>query len=120
MKTMFCLLAAAALLLAGCGEKSDQSATKPGTNAAKGGTSPASAPADYLGAMIKAQQSAIKTVDTSAIDKAIQMFEAEKGRNPRDLDELVKEKYIAKIPPAPNGMKIVYDATAGTVKVVPQ
>ncbi len=118
MKTAPCLLAAV-LLLAGCGENSGQAPAKSGTNATRS-SSPPNASADYLGTMIKAQQSAVKTVDSTSLDKAIQMFQVEKGRNPKDLDELVKEKYIPKIPPVPNGMKIVYDAAAGTVKVVPQ
>jgi hypothetical protein len=122
MKTAFCLLAIS-LLLAACSEKTDQPPAKTATNtnsAASGGTTPATAPGDYLGAMVKAQQSAVKTIDVGSLDKAIQMFEADKGRNPKDLDELVKEKFIARIPDAPNGMKIVYDANAGTVKVVPK
>ena len=35
-----------------------------------------------------------------------------------ELDELVKSKLIGEIPAAPAGMKIVYDSTAGQVKVV--
>ena len=48
------------------------------------------------------------------------MFNVEKGRNPKDLDELVTEKYLPKLPAAPYGMKLVYDAAAGKVKVVKQ
>jgi hypothetical protein len=121
MKTVLCLLAIS-LVLAACGQKSEQPPAKTGTNtAASGGATPAPASGgDYLGALVKAQQSAVKTVDVSSLDKAIQMFEADKGRFPKDLDELVKEKVIPKIPDAPNGMKFVYDANAGTVKVVPK
>jgi hypothetical protein len=46
------------------------------------------------------------------------MFGVDQGRNPKDLNELVEKKYIAKIPAVPNGMKLDYDATAGKVKVV--
>jgi hypothetical protein len=42
------------------------------------------------------------------------------GHFPKDLNELVEKKYIAQIPSAPNGMKIVYDASKGDVQVVPQ
>ncbi len=79
-----------------------------------------SAPADYLGALGKGQQSALKTVDTSRINQAVQFYNADHGRNPADLDELVKEKYLPQIPPAPYGTKLVYDAQSGTVKVVKQ
>ena len=44
----------------------------------------------------------------------------ENGRNPKDLNELVEKKTIPKLPDAPRGMKLDYDATAGKVKVVPQ
>ena len=98
------------LLLVGCGEKSSSPSNSSGN--------PLNAPGDYLNAAGKGQQHAIKTVDTAALNQAIQMFQVDKGRFPKDLDELVKEKFIPKIPEAPAGMKITYDATAGTVKVV--
>jgi len=69
MKRIFCLVAAAALLLGGCGEKN--SPPTQGTKAAGSGGSVATAPADYLGAMGKAQQNAVKTVDTTSLNKAI-------------------------------------------------
>src|SRR5262245_36671687 len=78
MKAPVCLMAA--LLLAGCGGKSDKSAS--GTNAASGGGNPLNAPADYLRGLKKAEDSAVKTVDTSRLTQAIQLFNVEKGRNP--------------------------------------
>jgi hypothetical protein len=48
------------------------------------------------------------------------MFSVENGRNPKDLNELVEKKFIPKVPDAPRGMKLEYDATAGTVKAVKQ
>ena len=83
-------------------------------------SSPLNAPADYVGALGKAQQTAVKTVDTASLDQAIQMFAGEHGRNPKDLSELVEQKLINRIPDAPRGMKIVYDADAGKVRVVAQ
>jgi len=103
--------------LAGCGDKSAPAGQ---TNATTSGSSPLSAPADYVGALGKAQQSAVKTVDTTSINKAIQMFGVDQGRNPKDLNELVEKKYLVKIPDAPYGMKLVYDAQAGSVTVVKQ
>ena len=117
MKLILLLAAATSLLLAGCGEKSNLPAQT--TNAATGG-SPLTAPVDYLAAVAKAQQSAIKTVDEVSLNQAIQMFNVDKGRFPKDLNELVEKKYIGQIPDAPYGMKIVYDASAGQVKVVKQ
>src|SRR6266571_8659876 len=114
---IFCLSVLTVTLLVGCGEKSDKPA--PGaTNAANTGGSPLTAPVDYLRAAGKAQQSAVKTVDTTSLNQAIQLFNVEKGRNPKDLNELVQEKFIPQIPAAPYGTKLVYDAGAGKVSVV--
>ena len=118
MKTSFCISLAASLLLIGCGGSSDKPPQT--TNGAASGSSPLSAPADYVGALGKAQQTAVKTVDTASLNQAIQMFNVENGRNPKDLNELVEKKFIPKIPAAPYGMKLEYDATTGKVKVVKQ
>jgi hypothetical protein len=118
MKRSFCFSLATSLLLLGCGQSSDKPAQP--TNAAAGGSSPLSAPADYVGALGKAQQTAVKTVDTASLNQAIQMFNVENGRNPKDLNELVEKKFIPSIPAAPYGMKLEYNATEGKVKVVKQ
>lgn len=118
MKTSFCISLAASLLLIGCGGSSDKPPQT--TNGAASGSSPLSAPADYVGALGKAQQTAVKTVDTASLNQAIQMFNVENGRNPKDLNELVEKKFIPKIPAAPYGMKLEYDAATGKVKVVKQ
>jgi hypothetical protein len=118
MKTSFVLSIIASLLLVGCGGQSDKGAQA--TNTTTSGSTPFSAPADYVGALGKAKQAAEKTVDTATLNQAIQMFSVEKGRFPKDLNELVAEKYIPKLPPAPYGMKLDYDAASGKVKVVKQ
>ena len=118
MKTLFCFCLAASLFLIGCGGSSDKPAQP--TNGAAAGSSPLSAPADYVGALGKAKQTAVKTVDTTSLNQAIQMFNVENGRNPKDLNELVEKKFIARVPAAPFGMKLEYDATAGKVKAVKQ
>jgi ABC-type Fe3+-hydroxamate transport system substrate-binding protein len=118
MKTKACFLAAVALLLGGCGEKTSQPAQ--GSNASSSGGSVATAPVDYLGAMGKAQQNAVKTVDTVSLNQAIQQFNIGEGRNPKDLNELVEKHYMPQVPTPPNGTKLDYDAAAGTVKVVKQ
>ena len=112
MKHWFILIFAAAAFTTGCGNNSDQSSSKPGEN-------PLNAPADYVGGLAKGQQVAVKTVDTAALSSAIQMFEATEGRYPKDLNELVSKKLIPAIPAPPRGMKFNYDATTGTVRVVP-
>jgi outer membrane murein-binding lipoprotein Lpp len=115
MKIILLLVAAASLLLAGCGDQSNPSAQT--TNATTSGN-PLTAPVDYLEAVGKAKQSAIKTVDVTSLNQAIQMFHVDNGRFPKDLNELVTEKIMPKIPDAPYGMKIEYDANSGKVKVV--
>jgi hypothetical protein len=106
------------LLLTGCSDSSQSSSTASSTNASSG--SPLTAPVDYLNAAAKGKQSAEKTIDTTSLDKAIQMFGVDKGRNPKDLNELVQEKYIPRIPDPPYGTKLVYDANSGTVTVQKQ
>jgi hypothetical protein len=109
-----------AFFLAGCSDNSQSSSSSPSTNTANSSGSPLTAPADYLNAIAKGKQSAEKTIDTTALDKAIQMFGVDHGRNPKDLNELVQQKYIPKIPDAPYGTKLVYDANSGTVTVQKQ
>jgi hypothetical protein len=108
----------ATALLSGCGEKSNSAA--PGTNAPTADTTPANAPGGYLGAMGKAQQNAVKTVDTTSVNQAIQLFNVDQARNPKDLNELVEKKYLPMVPTPPPGSRLEYDANAGTVKVVKQ
>jgi hypothetical protein len=100
--------------LTGCGNDSSKPAQ---TNS---GSSPLDTRGDYLSTLAKGQISAVKTVDTAALNQAVQMFNVQEGRFPKDLDELVKSKLIGEIPAAPAGMKIVYDSTTGQVKVVNQ
>jgi hypothetical protein len=118
MKTPVYLSLATSLFLVGCDENPNKPAQA--TNGAASGSSPLSAPADYVGALGKAKQAAVKTVDTTSLNQAIQMFSVENGRNPKDLNELVEKQFISKIPDAPYGMKLDYDATSGKVKVVPK
>jgi hypothetical protein len=103
--------------LAGCGQSSDTASKA--TNAATG-SSPLTAPVDYLGAVAKGEQRAVKTIDTARLNQAVQQFNVEQGRNPKDLNELVSEKYLPAIPPVPYGMKLDYDPKTGQVTVVKQ
>ncbi len=115
MKSLLTLLLVSAFFLAGCG---DQKSNPPvATNASSSG-SVLTAPVDYLDAVARAKLTSEKTIDTVSLNNAIQMFSVEKGRYPKSLDELVTEKVIPRLPAAPYGMKLVYDATTGTVKVV--
>lgn len=78
------------------------------------------APAQYMGALGQAERHAGATADVASLNQAIGQFQIDKGRFPKDLNELVQEKYLTKIPDAPYGMKIDYDPATGHVQVVKQ
>ena len=107
------------LALGACSEKSDSSSTAASsTTNSSTASSPLNAPAGYLGALARGQQTAVSTIDTASLDKAIQLFTVENGRNPKDLNELVEQKFIPKIPATPYGTKLVYDPASGKVSIV--
>lgn len=114
MKIHFLALIAAAALAAGCGDSS-----KPGTTA-NAVSNAVTAPVGYLGAVVQAKKYSEKQIDLAYVNQAIQQFQAGEGRLPKDLQELVTEHYLGKVPEAPYGYKIVYDAKAGSVSVVKQ
>jgi hypothetical protein len=118
MKSVTFLSLAALIVATGC-KPSGGSQTADSTNSSSSG-SVLQAPADYVGALGKAKQTAGKTVDVASLNQAIGLFQVDKGRFPKDLDELVQEKYLTKVPDAPYGMKIDYDPATGTAKVVKQ
>jgi hypothetical protein len=93
---------AVAGLLAGCGDNSPP---------------PAKNPADVNNPLVNAKRTADKTVDVSYLNQAIQLFNVQEGRLPKTLVELTP-KYVAKIPDAPLGYKISYDAKKGEASVV--
>ncbi|HMJ91628.1 MAG TPA: hypothetical protein VK530_17535 [Candidatus Acidoferrum sp.] len=115
MRTPSTVLAAVACLcFFGCEKKPTPKAADGSGNSGN----PLSAPADYLGALNKAQKSAQKTAGNVGIDQALKTFVAEEGRFPKTLEEL-KSKGI-NVPTPPAGMKWDYDPNTGIVKAVPQ
>jgi len=108
------ILAALSLPLAGCGDNSKSSkVVKEVDNAV-------SAPVNYVGATVQAEKYSQKQIDLAFVNQAIQQFQAGEGRLPKDLAEMVALHYLAKIPEAPYGYKIVYDPAVGAIKVVKQ
>jgi len=103
----------------GCSKKETPKSSTSTPASSSSGANPLTAPADYLGAAAKAQQSAGKTLSNAGLDQAVKLFYAQEGRFPKDLKELVPG-YLGSIPPPPRGMKYSYDAATGTVKVAPQ
>ena len=115
MKASFLILVAAGLLLAGCG-KSSSSSQPQGTSPTQATNTTASQcrppSGGYLGALMQADKYAVKTIDVSYLNQAVQLFNTQEGRLPKDLNELMPN-YVAKIPAAPYGSKIVYDRASG-------
>jgi hypothetical protein len=123
MKTPLLVSLAAVLLAAtGCDDggpgKAGQATNSASSSSPSSGGSVLTAPVDYLGAVGQAKRIADKTIDTSSINQAIQMFQTDKGRVPTDLNELVRDKYLPYLPQPPYGTKYEYDANLGQVKVV--
>jgi len=108
------LAVAAAALLAGCGGNSGS-----GPQATNSVSTATNGFGGYVKSLGEAQKTADKTIDVTSINQEIQLFNVQEGRNPKNLQELVPN-YMAKIPDAPHGYKIIYDATNGTVKVIQQ
>ncbi len=113
MKTHPFLILMAGLIFLGCHKKEE-----PKPEASSIGN-PVTAPVDYLGAIAKAKKMTEKTVETVGLQKTIDLFQAQEGRLPKDLNELVASGYLSKVPPPPAGMKLDYSPVTGQVKVVP-
>jgi hypothetical protein len=113
------LLPVLSLLLTGC-KPSDSSTASTGSSNSGSNDSVLQAPANYVNGLGRAERNAGATADVASLNQAIGSFQIDKGRFPNNLDELVQEKYLTKVPDAPFGMKIDYDASTGQVKVVKQ
>lgn len=100
VKIFAVLLAIAAVSWTGCRRNSP--APKPDTAAA---SEPALGPANDL---------------TSDPNLAFGSFVMARGRMPTNVQELVSEKFLRAVPPAPPGKKYVVDPKAGRVVLVAQ
>lgn len=103
-------------LLTGCGPStptSNTAATNPPAS------NPANAPFDYLSAQGKALRTAERTVSVAELQQAIQKFQAMEDRWPRNLNELVEQRYLNSAPTAPRGQHFLYNPTSGQIRVIP-
>ena len=100
----------------GCGKKETPAPTTDNNSSGN----PITAPVDYLGAVAKGKKVAEKQIDLVQLNQAIQMFQANEDRLPKDLDEVVAKHYLGAIPKAPYGMRIIYDPATGKVQIVKQ
>ena len=110
------IIVAAALALCGCGKQ--QNASPPAAAPAPSSSSGTSG--NYLGALARGEQKAVKTIDVTSLNENVRLFNVQEGRYPKDLDELVTQHCLGKLPAPPVGMKFVYDADQGKVSVAPQ
>jgi hypothetical protein len=111
------LLTALSLAAAACNKKpeSQQSLL---TNNNSG--NPITAPVDYLGAVNQARKTAVRKIDLASLQNAIQLFNGQEDRFPRDLNELAQKHYIQSIPELPAGSRFVYNPATGELRVVRQ
>lgn len=116
MKILVPIVACLAVITLGCSESESPPPT-PQTNSVS--NNPLDAPGEYLGALNKGYQKSIATTDMASLTRAIQMFQVEEGRNPKDLNELVTSGTMPRLPAAPHGMKLAYDPKTGSVSLVP-
>ena len=107
MKAFFLILVAIGLVAAGC-DKSKYGSVEENKKAL-----------DYGNTLVNAKKTADKTIDVAALNQEVQLFYVQEGRFPKTLEELTPS-YISKIPVAPLGYKIEYDAAKGEVKVAKQ
>jgi hypothetical protein len=85
-----------------------------------GSGNPITAPVDYLGAVNQAHKTAIRQIDLASMKNAIQLFNGQEDRYPRDLNELAQKHYIQAVPELPRGSRFLYDPATGDLRVVRQ
>ena len=117
MKRLAIILVASGLAVTGCEKKAD-TPKAPATNATSEVGNPLTLPADYLGALNRAQKVAVKTIDTASLRKNIDLFYAQEDRYPKTLDELIAKHYLPELPKLPRGMEYDYDPKTGAIKVL--
>ena len=113
MKAASLIILPVVVLLLGCND-----ATQPGQKSSDSSDSSiASAPADYVKSAAQSQNKAIKTIDLTAINKAIELFYVQEGRFPKKLEELEDKGLMRALPLPPPGMKLNYDTNSGVVTI---
>lgn len=110
-------LALIVLALIGCSKK-EQASKDLTTN--NGSGNPITAPVDYLGAVNQARKTAVRQIDLASIKNAIQLFNAQEDRFPRDLNELAQKHYIQGVPELPAGSRFVYNPATGEISIARQ
>lgn len=104
----FVALGAVLLMLAGCGRQDA------GTPAGQPGQ-----PKDYRAMLEHARQRQAANSSLKTVTEALQKFQVDLGRSPKDLSELVRARYLKEIPPPPEGQTYYYDPPLANVELGP-
>lgn len=115
-------LVATSLLFTGCPEKRRPEGSATGKPMPAKTTKPPSAEAKgplagYADTLDKSEKKAAEVTGLTTLNQAVQQFNVVEGRLPRTLDELVENRYLAKIPAAPRGKRFLYNPKEGEVTV---
>ena len=105
---LFAVAGATVLALAGCSGGSSNS-NAPATNTTSTSSSP----------LVQSQVYAQQKIAVSSLNQAVQQYHAAEGHYPANLQELAPN-YIEKVPQAPAGYTISYDANSGAVSMPKQ
>ena len=114
-----CLLSACILLGCGGADQAPKDSSKDADAAGHNSYKPLSAPVDYIGSVHQASVRATQTIDRVQLQQAIEQFRLLEGKPPEELKQLVEAGFLAKVPVAPKGMRIDYQAQSGRVEIVP-
>jgi hypothetical protein len=111
-----CLILLSSSLLIGCGKKEQSKNLLTNNNSGN----PITAPVDYLGAVSQARKTAIGRIDIASLQNAINLFNGQEDRYPRDLNELVQQRCIQAIPQLPAGSRYAYNPQTGEIRIIRQ
>src|SRR5688572_33491952 len=106
------------MFITGCGRKQQTVEKNLLTNNSSG--NPITAPVDYLGAVNQARKTAVGRIDIASLQNAINLFNAQEDRYPRDLNELAQKRFVQAVPELPAGSRFVYNAQTGEIRIVRQ
>lgn len=106
--------------VAGCGPEGKEAPRSSSKIAPTNTGSVLTAPVDYVAGTVHAGTVARERMDLIVLQKAIEAFQQEEGRNPESLDELLQKSFLKVMPPPPPGQKFDYDAATGHVQMAPR
>jgi len=110
-----------ACILLGCGgaDQDPKSSSNDADAIGYNDRQPLTAPVDYIGSVHQASVRATQTIDRVQLQQAIEQFRLLEGKPPEELKQLVEAGFLAKVPVAPKGMRVDYQAQSGRVEIVP-